>query len=259
MADDVLAPLPPVQVAGFYSRLAASVDAQKGDLQVSLAALLMRHWLDNRDATSVFAFDAPPHLRASRDVASVLDYHRHVYRTEEKDRLGGTTKTEKWAGVLPRLQGTPPYPRWNGAIPLNIDYSSLCELPLRYQLTGNNGERDLLYALRGFQLKTFVTVVATPITGSKKMSVMFRSFEAQVLDRYDWDYSEHLTVPNPDYGISRSDAVAPKLEKVVVYHSNARRLEVAGLAAPYDVRTNRWRVTDASLVAPAVVDPTRSL
>jgi hypothetical protein len=95
MAEDVLAPLPPAQVAAFYRRLAASVDAHRGKVKVSLAALLMGHWLDNRDPQSTFVFDAPDHLRESIDVASVLGYHRRVYLTEEKARLGGTMKTEK--------------------------------------------------------------------------------------------------------------------------------------------------------------------
>lgn len=259
MADDVLAPLPPPQVAAFYRRLAESVEARKGKVKVSLAALLMGHWLDNRDPKSTFIFDAPDHLRESSDVASVLGYHRRVYLTEEKARLGGTTKTEKWAGVIPRLQGKAPFPKWSGSPPINIDYSSLVELPLRYQVTGNDADIDLLYGLRGFQLKTYVTLVADAVSKSKMMKVSFQSFDAQVLDRYDWDYSEHITVPNPDFGSTKPDAVAPKMQKVVVFHSNARRLENAGLAAPYDLKTNRWKISDARLTTSAEVDPSRTL
>jgi hypothetical protein len=91
------------------------------------------------------------------------------------------------------------------------------------------------------------------------LKVTFQSFEAQVLDRYDWDYREHITVPNPDFGSTTSDAVSPKMQKVVVFHSNARRLESAGLAAPYDLKTNRWRISDVKLTGSAEVNSDRSL
>jgi hypothetical protein len=45
MSDD-LAKLSPPDLAVFYRKLAASVDARKGVLRVSVAALLMNHWLD---------------------------------------------------------------------------------------------------------------------------------------------------------------------------------------------------------------------
>jgi hypothetical protein len=44
-----------------------------------------------------------------------------------------------------------------------------------------------------------------------------------------------------------------------VYHTNAQRLEQAGLAAPYDLKSKDWRVTDARIIAPADVDPARKL
>src|SRR3954454_18050942 len=49
MAEDTLGKLSPPDVAAFYARLADAVDQKKGALTVSLAAMLMRLWLKNRD------------------------------------------------------------------------------------------------------------------------------------------------------------------------------------------------------------------
>jgi hypothetical protein len=108
-----------------------------------------------------------------------------------------------------------------------MDYESLTEFPLRYQLTGNDADRDLLYSLHGFQLHSRVTVGGTlmPVPrgskGAAKVRVNFQSFMADARDVYDWDYSEHLTVPNPDYGIKKPGAAAPNSQTVIVYHRNA--------------------------------------
>jgi hypothetical protein len=256
MADD-LASLSPAELAGFYRRLADSVDKNKGALQVSLAALLMRHWLENRDPKGTFVFAAPDHLKSHSQVIDVLAYHRRVYLTEEEARVGEHVK--RWAGIVPRLQGRPPYQRWDGKVVLTLDYESLVEFPLRYQVTGNAADRDILYALHGFQLKTYITVAADKIPSSTHLKILFRQFEAEIRDRYDWDYSEHLTVPNPDYRSQAKGAVSPTSDKVVVYHRHAKRLEDAGLAAPYDLRTDRWTIADARFTAPGEVDPGRKL
>jgi len=258
MSDD-LAKLPPAQLAGFYRRLATAVDGRKGVLRVSLASLLMNHWLDNRDRNSTFVFDAPEHLRNHSQVTDVLAYHRKVFLTEEKARVG--PKTSKWAGVLPRLLGNAPYAKWDGKLPLPLEYQSLVEIPLRYQVTGSDADKDLLYALHGFQLKSKVVLSfdhSAPAP-AKQVRLAFDEFSAQVIDRYDWDYTEHLTVPNPDYQSKEADAVKPGSDRVVVFHSNARRLEEAGLAAPYNLQTNAWRMTDQRLIDRAQVDLSRKL
>jgi hypothetical protein len=143
----------------------------------------MNHWLDNRDRNSTFVFDAPEHLRNHTQVTDVLAYHRRVFLTEEKARVGsGATK---WAGVLPRLLGKVPFPKWDAGVPLALDYQSLVEVPLRYQITGNDADRDLLYALHGFQLKSRVSLSvdrsAAPSNGMLRLG--FDSFTAQVIDR----------------------------------------------------------------------------
>lgn len=251
--SDVLATLKPPELAAFYGRLADAVDRNRGVLKVSMAALLMRHWLENRDSASTFQFEAPEHLRNHTLVLDVLEFHRRVFLTQEQAHFTGGIK--KWVGVVPRLIGQPPFPKWDAKRPLPMDYESLVEMPLRYQLTGDDADRDILYALRGFQLKSSVILTAVLLPKGSKLKIVFQSFQAEIRDRYDWDYSEHLTVPNPDYGSKMPGAIAPMLKTIVVYHSNAKRLEDAGLAAPYDLRSKPW-VIDAKLRAPAEVEPT---
>jgi hypothetical protein len=251
--SDVLASLTVQQVAGFYARLADVVDKNKGAVKVSLAAILLRQWLKNRDPNADFPLDPPEHLRTQGDVISVLKYHRAVFLTEQKARIG---KTEKWAGLIPRLQGKG-YPKWDRAGELQMEYQSLVEIPLRYQLTGNAADKDILYALHGFQLNSRVAVILSGAPTGNSLGVKFARFETQVVDRYDWDYSEHLTVPNPDYRSAAPDAVAPNSDTVVVYHKNAQRLENAGLAAPYNVKSKFWTISDLAIMGPAQVNPNK--
>lgn len=250
--SDVLATLKPPELAAFYGRIADAVDRKRGALKVSMAALLMRHWLENRDSATTFQFEAPEHLRNRTPVLDVLEFHRRVFLTQKKVHLTGGI--EKWAGVIPRLIGQAPFPKWDTKRPLLMDYESLVEMPLRYQLTGDDADRDILYALRGFQLKSTVTLTAVLQPQGSKFKIAFQSFHAEIRDRYDWDYSEHITVPNPDYGSKMPGAIVPTSKTVVVYHSNAKRLENAGLAAPYDLRSKPWQVIDAKLWAPAEVE-----
>jgi hypothetical protein len=262
MADDVLAQLTPTDVAGFYSRLADGVDARRGKLDVSLAALLMRLWLSNRAAGAELTIDAPPHLRNHPQTTASLLYHRQVFLTEKKARLG---KSELWAGVVPRLQGKPPHAKWDIQRTISMDYESLTEFPLRYQVTGNDADRDLLYSLHGFQLHSTVTVGGSVVPlprggkGTPKVRINFQSFMTEAKDVYDWNYSEHLTVPNPDFGSAKAAAVTPESQTVVVYHRNAKRIEDAGLAAPYRFVTRPWIVTDVAITGAAEVDPDRGL
>jgi hypothetical protein len=70
---------------------------------------------------------------------------------------------------------------------------------------------------------------------------------AYITDRYDWDYSEHFTVPNPDFNSRAASAVRRTDRELTVYHKNAQRIERASLAAPYDIRCNHWHVTGSLL------------
>jgi hypothetical protein len=115
-----------------------------------------------------------------------------------------------------------------------------------------------LTSLRGFQLQSRVTVTGKR-TASGRVVIEFSSWRAQASDRYDWDYSEHFTVPNPDYRSKRPDAVRPDDLSLTVYHRNAQRLERAGLAAPYNVVSHEWLISDPLLLKPGEVDPARKL
>ena len=139
--------------------------------------------------------------------------------------------------------------------PLLMAYESLVEIPLRYQVTGNEADKDILTSLRGFQIKSYVKVAGMSLPNSKKLKVMFQSVQAQIIDRYDWNYSEYLTVPNPDFNSKLPNAVAPTEKTIQVYHTNAKRLEDAGLAKPYDVLSKPWEVTEAQFHASEVIDP----
>jgi hypothetical protein len=258
---DHLASLPEAQVAAWYRRLADRMARELVDGQEPLASIFLRHWLDNRDPTSTFSFVPPRHLQTSAYVTTVLQYHRAVFLTEQQARIGGALR---WAGVLPRIQGLSGFTRWDTTRPLDLEYESLVEVGtgladlLRIQRFGTPEERDLLTSLRGFQLRSRVTVVATPAAAGR-FAIQFSPWRARVRDRYDWNYSEHFTVPNPDFRSTRPDAVRPADSTLTVYHRNAQRLERAGLAAPYDVASDEWSISDPALIGPGEVDPSRRL
>jgi len=354
--SDYLAPLAEPQVAAWYRRLADRIGREKIDGQEPMASIFLRHWLDNRDPASTFRFQAPGYLRQSSYVVTAAAYHRGVFLTEERARFTG--RPPSWAGILPRLQGRPGFTRWDPTQSLEMQYQSLVEVGtgvldiLRIQRSGTPAERDLLTALRGFQLRSRVTVRGEGLSswscgaracpthlrpedrcpsgvwlcgrqqptcpghlrpedrcgsgnqwrcgaqacpthlrpadrcssgvwlcgrrqppcpghllpgdrcsnqGAGRIRITFVWWMCSVHDRYDWDYSEHFTVPNPDYRSTALDAVRPQDQTLTVYHSNAQRVERAGLAAPYDVESDEWRVVDPQIVKSAEVDPSRSI
>ncbi len=262
MAEDYLAGCSVEQVAGWYRRLADAWSKNMPELQPALAGTFLRAWVDNRNPNGTIQFDAPPHLRACNAVFEVQAFHRDVFLTTKRARFSGGS--EKWAGVLPRIQGTPGYPKWDMNSPLPLEYESLCDLApnvwaiAKIQRSGTNAERDIFGSLRGFQLKSKVVVVARRGTGNQA-TVQFQSWVCSATDRYDWDYSEHLTVVNPDYQSKEPDAIRPEERTLTVFHRNAKRLEDAGLAAPYDVVLRPWTVTDQRVAGPATIDIARRL
>ena len=245
--DDVLAKLSPPDVAAFYARLADSVEANRGALQSSLAALLMRKWLENRSRGATLQIDVPPHVKTHADVMETLRYHRRVFLTQEQ------AKTKKWAGIVPRLLGQPGFQKWDGLSTLKLEYESLVEIPMWKQVTGSDADRDILYSLHGFQLKSTVSVGGQMSADRLSCAIRFVSYEASISDTYDWDYSEHLKVPNPDFGKKGPGAVEPGSKVVRVYHSNAKRIEDANLAAPYSFTTPRWPVSAPDVTGTANV------
>lgn len=261
MAKDYLQERTVDEVAAWYLRLADAWDKSMTDLKPSLAGLFLRTWVRNRVRDAKVAFEAPPHLKASSAVADVQKYHRRVFLTKEKARIGNQ---ERWAGILPRVQGLPGFSKWDMKSALALEYESLCDVApnileiARIQKAGSNAERDLFGSLRGFQLKSNVTVSAKPASGSQ-IEISFDSWYCSATDRYDWDYSEHLTVVNPDFRSSQPGAIRPEDQTLTVYHSNAKRLEDAGKAAPYVVVINPWAVVDPGITASETIETARKL
>ena len=253
----MLADCPSPALAQWYRRLAAFSEAHGG----VLAPLLLRLWLDNRDPRAKKVIAPQSNLTGSAMVRDAIAYHRSVYLTEKKERLGGGV--EKWAGVIPRLQGVG-YPKWDGSGELAMSYQSLAAFSdldtASFAFNSMSlAEADVFTSFHNFQLRTDVVVAVQQSAGGGKTMVVFKKFQARAIDRYDWDPAKHLTMPNPDYGVQAPWAIRPDLQRIVVFHANAKRLERDGLAAPYDLETAPWDVTDRAVIAPAVIDPGRKL
>ncbi len=254
--DDVLADYPSAAVAQWYRRLVAFSEAHGG----VLAPLMLRLWLDNRDPNARKVIPPHPNLMNSAIVRDAIAFHRSIYLTEKKARL--TDGIERWAGVIPRLQGAG-YPRWDGVGELAMSYQSLAAFSelqtASFALNSMSmAEADVFTSFHNFQLRTDVTVVLAQSAGGRT-TLAFKKFEARAIDRYDWDAGKHLTVPNPDYRVQASWAIRADLQRIVVFHSNAKRIESDGLAAPYNLETEPWEVTDRLILAPAAIDPNRKL
>jgi hypothetical protein len=262
MADDYLKSCSVDQVAAWYLRLAAAWDKNMPELQPALAGSFLRTWVTNRNKDAKIEFDAPQHLRSHSSVFAVQSFHREVFLSNKRARFSGGT--EKWVGILPRIQGAPGFTRWDMKGDLPLEYESLCDVApdiwaiAKIQRSGSNADRDIFGSLRGFQLKSKVTVTVVQPLGPL-IRIMFKNWQCSGADRYDWNYSEHLTVVNPDYGSKAADAIRPGDRTLAVYHTNAKRLEDAGKAAPYHVILRPWTVADARLTAPSNVDTKRRL
>ncbi len=161
--DDVLADCPSPALALWYRRLAAFSEAHGG----VLAPLLLRLWLDNRDPRAKKVIAAHSNLTGSAVVRDAIAYHRSVYLTEKKVHLGGGV--EKWAGVIPRLQGVG-YPKWDGSGELAMSYQSLAAYSdLETASFAFNSmslaEADVFTSLHNFQLRTDVIIALQPSAG----------------------------------------------------------------------------------------------
>lgn len=259
-SDDVLATIPVDRVAAWYRRLALGQIRAAPELQPALAGAFLLKWLDNRKATAKYTFSAPEHLKKAEAVLEVQKYHRWVFMTYRKARIGNV---EKWAGILPRLQGKPGFKKWTMRDMLTLQYQSLCDFAphvwdiVRIQQYGSSAERDLFGSLRGFQLKSNATFTGKMV-GTKAVIRCF-NWDCSAIDRYDWNYKEYLTMPNPDFQSSEKDAVAPDKRTIRVYHSNAKRLEDAKLAAPYDLVVGPWTVTNPAIIGDAGIDTTKQI
>lgn len=253
-AQDILSTLPVQQVWQWYGRLAQTIGRRPvAGGSTPLASLFMDRYLRPRSNSggmqALFTFTAPSYLINHSIILNALAYHRQVYLTQERARIGSSMR---WAGIKPRWQNPSRY-GWTPGTALSMYYEALVEVPLRWQITGNAEEKDILYALgMGFQLHTEITVNVTHSGGH--LDVSFTRFMAKIVDIYDFNYSEHISVPNPDYNSTDSYAVCPRRDRIVVYHTNARRMEQAGLAAPYSLESTPWDLmSDPSLSGPGRV------
>jgi hypothetical protein len=258
--SDVLASLSAADVAGFYRRLAFDVRKRSPDGR-SLASELLLHWLDGHGAQKIF--DAG-HVK---DVSFVRAYLREEVRpTLLTQKKAEVKPMAKWAGIMPRIARMPGFEKLpgvatGGPYPMMYEGPSV-EVPLSVQIRaamggGDPREVDLLYALHKFGLVTNVVAAASPIPGTSKWNVRFDQWRSKVRDEYDWDPTKKISVPNPDYKSNDPKAVTPSEDKVTVYHSNAKRIERAGLAAPYHLESGEWQVNDQAISGPAVVDTSK--
>jgi hypothetical protein len=218
-------------------------------------------WLQNRDPNAKRTIAAHENLTKSAVVSDTLSYHRRVYLTEEKARIAGGG--EKWAGVIPRLQGASGFSPWDGKGQLAMNYQCLAAYSLlqtaRFGVESMSvAETDVFTSFHDFQLRSDV-VVALETSPNKGAILKFVQVRAKAIDRYDWDPRKHLTMPNPDFASHASWAIRPDLQRIAVYHSNAKRIERDGLAAPYDLETESWSVADPGALAPAEINLSRRL
>ena len=257
--SDVLKAFPVEQVHRWYNRLADAALARKIKGKDPLSGQMLKTYVTNKTRDKVYTFTAHDYLQQNVKVKAALAFHRRVFLTEEKARLGKNGANRKWAGLIPRLKDG----RWDGTSPIRLYYESLVSIGanlaeiIRIQTSGTQEEMDLFTSLRGFQLRS-----DAEFTGSKRgqtIQAVFKSWEVKALDRYDFNYSEHLTLPNPDFGSQDADAIHPELEKIKVYHTNAKRMVDKGLAAPFKVVVGPWKPTDPALTASAVLDPNKRL
>lgn len=259
MSDDVLKAYPIAQVHRWYTRLADSVLAKKINGKAPLSGQFLKTYVTNRIRDKEYTFAAPDYLQNYAKVQQALMFHRRVFLTEEKARLGKSGATLQWAGSIPRLKDG----RWDGKSKLSLYYQSLVEIGgnlaeiIHIQTSGTPEERDLFTSLRGFQLRSDVEVSGTQNGGL--VMVVFEKWLVSGYDRYDFNYNEHLTLPNPDHHSQDEDAIRPDLNSFRVYHSNAKRMVDKGLAAPFRVKLSAWSVTSSKIRGSAKIDPKTQL
>lgn len=259
MSDDILKGYPIEQVHRWYNRLADAALAKRIKGQLPLSGQFLKAYVNPRRGMTLYSFTAPGYLQTHAKVTEALFFHRRVFLTEEKARLGEGGKTHKWAGLVPRLQDN----SWDGINAISLYYQSLVDVAPNYaaivhvQLSGTEEERDLFTSLRGFHLRSDIEV--TGLKKGKLISVQFQKWEAKAIDRYDFKYDEYLTLPNPDHQSTDKDAIRPDLESFRVYHTNAKRMVDKGLAASYDLEVGPWKVADSRITASGDIDPAKRL
>jgi hypothetical protein len=244
---DYLAPLNEAAVAAFYRRLALSIQAKfSGD---SLAAILLLHWLDGAGKLKVYP---AKYVKDLEEVRSYLkDTAREIFLSRKP------TPSGKIGGVVPRINGTiasvPSGGPYSMHLEGNVEASLSIQARAALGMKVDPRELDALYALHGFQVISDVVVSVSQIGKSQMYNVTFDKWTCKASDEYHWDPAKHITVPNPDYKSKAPGAVAPGDEDIVVYHSNAIRIEKAALAKAFHDDSEPWDVTDTTIKGPDTV------
>lgn len=114
-------------------------------------------------------------------------------------------------------------------------------------------ELDALFGLHGFTMNSDVVVSVIKSSRPRMYSVKFDRWICKASDEYHWNPSKHITVPNPDFGSKDKGAVSPTERTIKVFHSNAARIERAGLAKPFHDESEPWDETDLTVVGPEMV------
>jgi hypothetical protein len=269
MAEDILAKYPVKDVHAWYGRLAQGQlkNATSANLPKPMAGLFLLHYIGkngNKPGDSL-KLQAPEHLKKDPSVTSVLAFHRKVFLTEEKGNFGETKDffakpIQRWVGLIPRLKDK----RWDGKSAIKLEYTSLSDIApdtmaiVSLQRRQNPNELDIFTSLRGWQLKSDVQVSGA-LGKNGLTEVGFSSWTASGTDLYDFNKDEYLTLPNPDFTSKEKYAIAPDRKEIRVYHKNAMRMEVEGVAKPFAVELLPWTVADPALLANAVIDPNKKL
>src|ERR1043165_1574431 len=243
MADDYLASLSAQEVANFYRRLASFIKTKVGT--DSLASILLLHWLDGKGANKGFP---AKYVRNFSEVQSYLvDTARPIFLSKKVTPAGSL------GGVVPRIKGTIKSNPAAGPYPMHLEGN--VETPLSVQaklfmgMDVDKQELDALYGLHGFTMICDVVASATPTQRKGRYAIKFQKWTCKVSDQYHWNPKKHIEVPNPDYGSAAAGAVQPKDQWITVYHSNAIRVEKAGLAQPFHDESEPWDETSNFQVA----------
>ena len=154
--------------------------------------------------STVLQFAPPSHLRKSPLVMEALRYHREVYLTREKARL--YQGKGRVGGDRPRLQGASGFTKWDGHGELEMKYHSLVEVPLSARTA--RPMRRTCYMPSGASSCTRTSWSGSITTARSDGRRSTRPWPMWKIS-YDFDPTEHFTLPNPDHESKDPGAIAP--------------------------------------------------
>lgn len=244
---DFFARLHERDVAAFYRRFALDIRQRFGD--DAMAATLLLHWLDGGGRTKLFP---PQALRNLAEVRSYLQSSARQILLSIKPLPGGGVD-----GIVPRIRGiiksNPP----GGPYPITLEGHIDTDLSARARahqgITVAEGELNSLFPLDGWRVTADVVMSGTPSATPRHYDVKFERWTCKLSAAYLWQRDRHMSVPNPDYGLSGSNALAPGEKEITIYSNHALRVEIAGMANPFVFESDTWEETDIAVIGPATV------